>query len=107
MIGLGMAIIYQLRKIFATLVDGNPFLLANAKRMRTIGVLIFGGVLLQLIAGISIGWLIMEKVIVTGVAFSAKGELNMGGIFFGLVMLILAEIFRQGALLKEEQDLTV
>jgi hypothetical protein len=107
MIGLGMAIIYQLRKIFATLTVGNPFVLENSKRMRKIGLLIFGGVLVELIAGSVIGKLIMDNVLIRGVTFSVKGSLNIGGIFFGLVILVLAEIFRQGALLKDEQDLTI
>lgn len=107
MLGLGMAILNQLRKIFATLTEGNPFLLENTRRVRKIGLLIFAGVLVKLIAGTVIGKVIMENVVVPGVIFKIKGNLNLGGVFIGLVMLILAEIFRQGALLKEEQDLTV
>lgn len=107
MMGLGMAILNQLRKIFATLTAGNPFLLENTKRVRKIGLLIFAGEFVKLIAGTVIGKIVMDNVVVPGVVFKIKGNLNLGGIFIGLVMLILAEIFRQGALLKEEQDLTV
>jgi hypothetical protein len=107
MIGLGMSVLYQLRKIFATLVTGNPFVLENAQRIRKIGLLIFGGVFVELIAGSVIGKLIMDNVMVKGVAFNVKGSLNIGGIFIGLVILVLAEIFRQGAILKNEQELTI
>lgn len=107
MLSFGMTIVYQLRKIFATLVTGNPFLLENAKRIRNIGLIIFGGVILEFIVGLVLGIMIMENVIIEGVIFSAKGKLDAAGIFIGLVMLVLAEIFRQGALLKEEQELTI
>ncbi len=107
MISLGMAIIYQLRKIFATLAAGTPFVLENANRIRKIGLLIFGGVVAQFVAGLFLSRAIMENVIIKGTIFTAKSGLNGGAIFIGLVILILAEIFRQGALLKEEQDLTI
>lgn len=107
MIGLGMGILFQVRKIFATLAAGNPFSLENANRMKKIGLLIFGCVAVELVTGTVMGLLIMENVIVPGVRFSVKGGLDLGGIFFGLVMLILGEIFRQGALLQQEQDLTI
>lgn len=107
MFGLGLTILYQLRKIFATLAAGNPFLLENAKRIRAIGLLIFSGVIVELVCGNVLGKLFMDNISVKGVEFSVKGGINLGGIFIGLVMLILAEIFRQGALLREEQDLTV
>ncbi len=107
MLGLGMGILFQLRKIFDTLAAGNPFVLENAMRIRKIAGFIFGGVFVQFVAGTVIGQLIMANVAVDGIAFILKGSLRLKEIFLGLVMLILAEIFRQGALLKEEQDLTI
>lgn len=107
MLGLGMTIIYQLRKIFATLAVGNPFVIQNAKRIRIIGLIILGGAFVKLFADLAMGYVLMKNLIVKGVTFSAKADLNVGAIFVSLVILIIAEIFHQGALLKDEHDLTI
>ncbi|HBE80845.1 MAG TPA: hypothetical protein DDW65_24125 [Firmicutes bacterium] len=107
MVGLGMAIIYQLRKILTTLEAGTPFVIENVNRIRKIGLLIFGGIVAQFIAGLFLGRAIMENVIVKGTIFTAKSGFNGDTIFIALVILVIAEIFRQGTLLKEEHDLTI
>lgn len=107
MMSLGLSIIYQLKKIFATLTTGSPFIIENAKRIQRIAFLIFSGAVVELIAGRILGYIVAENVIVKGVTFIVKNKPNMGAIFLGLVILVLAEIFRQGAVLKEEQDLTI
>ncbi|TCL76250.1 DUF2975 family protein [Hydrogenispora ethanolica] len=107
MLCLGLGILQQVRRIFATLAAGSPFGLENARRISRIGLLIFAGAGVQFLSGLVLGWLVMENVTVPGVVFHGKGNLNIGGIFMGLVLLVLAEIFRQGALLQAEQDLTI
>jgi hypothetical protein len=107
MVGVGMAIIYQLRKILTTLEAGTPFVLQNVNRIRKIGLLIFGGIVAQFIAGLFLGRAIMENVIVKGTIFTAKSGFNGDAIFIALVILVIAEIVRQGTLLKEEHDLTI
>lgn len=107
MMSLGLAIIFQLKKIFATLAAGSPFVLENAKRMQRIAIIIFSSAMVQIIAARVIGHVVINNVMVKGVAFTVSGKPNLGALFFGLVILVLAEIFRQGALLKDEQDLTI
>ncbi|MGE5549600.1 MAG: DUF2975 domain-containing protein [Bacteroidota bacterium] len=101
------AIVHQLRKVFATLRAGTPFNLENAKRIRAIGLICIGGSFLQSLVSFLVGYLLMNNVIIKGVEVNAKGGSFMGGIFIGLVILVLAEIFRHGAALQEEQNLTV
>lgn len=107
MLGLGMGIVFQIQKIFKTLAAGNPFILENAKRLKKISLFIFSGVFFQFITGSVMERLIVSNVKVEGVVFSVKQSVNIGGILIGLMILVLAEIFRQGTLLKEEQDLTI
>lgn len=107
MMSLGLAIIYQLKKIFATLAAGSPFILENAKRIQQIAVLIFSGAIFQLFAAQLMGRVFVGSVFVEGVTFIVDAKPNLGALFLGLVILVLAEVFRQGAQLKEEQDLTI
>jgi len=42
-----------------------------------------------------------------GLRFVASRDLSVAGIFSGLVILVIAEVFREGTRLDEEQSLTV
>ncbi|MGE5551284.1 MAG: DUF2975 domain-containing protein [Bacteroidota bacterium] len=101
------AVIYQMRRIFATLKRGTPFTMENARRIRIIGLVIIGGSLLQSLATSGVGYLMMQNIIIEGVELHAKLGAGASSILIGLVILILAEIFRYGASLQEDQDLTV
>ncbi len=43
----------------------------------------------------------------TGVTLQADFAVDLSTVFGGLVLLVIAEVFRTGALMKEEQDLTI
>lgn len=107
MISIGLAIIYQLKKIFASLAAGSPFILENTKRIQRIALFIFSGAAIQFVAGQIIGKVLEANVVIKDVSFIVSRKPNLAALFFGLVILVLAEIFRQGATLKEEQDLTI
>ena len=49
----------------------------------------------------------MHNLVIQGVELNVKSSFHLSGIFIGLVILVLAEIFRHGAALQEEQNLTV
>ncbi len=105
--GISLVVTYQLRKIFATLTDTHLFVVGNVYRLRTIAFI--------LMAFSPISWLLSlftNEYVRTH--FSAKGnalnfhyELDFNAILTGLVLLVIAEVFKEGVQLKEEQDLTI
>ncbi len=104
---LTLMFLHHLRRIFERVRSGAPFDVTNGTRLRWLGILALALALLkgvsELVTSMAIrGRLIGERVEVP-LGLSIDGSL----VFFGLVLLALAEIFRRGAELEEEQSLTV
>lgn len=97
-----MLILRSLRRIFRTLTMGDPFHPANVRRLRQIGLIlavVTGGV-----------WLAQGFV----AARLAPGVMDPQGlgelltpIFSVLIVFVLAEVFREGARLRRESELTI
>lgn len=100
--GSFLLILGHLRKIFRTLTIGDPFQPANVRRLRQIGLIlavVTGGV-----------WLVQGMVATR----FAPGVMDPQGIselltpiFSVLVVFVLAEVFREGARLRRESELTI
>ncbi len=93
-------VIHRLRQIFATLTAGDPFHPDNVTRLRLIGLML---VTLELTGyAISAGqvWLFPG---------GAKEEtvFSLSSWFSILVVFVLAEVFREGARLRREAELTI
>ena len=108
-IGLGAASLYmalvlvivgRLRRIFATLTAGDPFQPENIRRLRVIGVTL---TLLEIghypLAALY-GWIAPHEA-------DAHASLNPTAWFAVLVVFVLAEVFREGARLRREAELTI
>jgi len=94
-------ILRNLRKIFRTLTLGDPFQPDNVRRLRQIGV-----ILAVVTGGVFIAQMLMARV--------APGVLSPQGfsdlltpVFSVLVVFVLAEVFREGARLRRESELTI
>lgn len=107
LLAIGLLVIYQLRKIFNTLVDGTPFTIDNVRRIRFIGAAVIAGTLLKGLLHTLIGIYFSNVIQLPGLELNANVKIDFIGIFLGLVILVLAEVFRHGARLQEDQDLTV
>ena len=97
-----MLILRSLRKIFRTLTIGDPFHPDNVRRLRQIGVIlavVTGGV-----------WVVQGAVasrLAPGVMDpQGFGEL-LTPLFSVLIVFVLAEVFREGARLRRESELTI
>lgn len=94
-----LVIIGALRRIFVTLTAGDPFQPENVNRLRLIGVML---ATLELgryaIVGIS-AWL-------PGVR-DWRPTFSLTAWFSVLVVFVLAEVFREGARLRREAELTI
>ncbi|MCG8443861.1 MAG: DUF2975 domain-containing protein [Caulobacterales bacterium] len=107
--GIGLAAIYividRLRRIFATLSDGDPFVPENADHLRVIAVVIavFEAARYLVGGGAALAaWLTKS-----GDVFTGRIDLNPSVWFAVLVIFVLAEVFREGARMRAEQQLTI
>ena len=94
-------ILRNLRKIVRTLTLGDPFQPDNVRRLRQVGV-----ILAVVTGGVFIAQMMMARV--------APGVLSPQGfsdlltpVFSVLVVFVLAEVFREGARLRRESELTI
>lgn len=95
-----LIIVGRLRRIFVTLTAGDPFHPDNVRRLRVVG-LVLGGLELGRYAfwGLA-AWLAPGS-------NRIDGGVNLTAWFSVLVVLVLAEIFREGARLRREAELTI
>ena len=97
-----MLILRSLRRIFRTLTMGDPFHPDNVRRLRQIGL-----ILAVVNGGVWIARFLVSARLAPGVMESqGLGDL-MTPIFSILVVLVLAEVFREGARLRHESELTI
>jgi hypothetical protein len=102
-------ILHFLRKIVGSISAGEAFSAVNAGRLRWVG----GLLILEAIFGPGAA-VIVSKVALHGLDFTG-GELTVnwfrdfgeGGFVSGWIILVLSEVFRQGAEMKREQSLTI
>lgn len=101
-VGAFTLILRSLRLIFRTLTQGDPFHPQNVARLRQVGVIlavVTGGVwFLQGMAAARLAPGILEA--------QGPAELLTPG-FSVLVVFVLAEVFREGARLRRESELTI
>lgn len=96
-----LLIVEKLRRVFATLTIGEPFQPDNIRRLRAIGFTLAG---LELLAYLGrIGAYHMADVRLSRPDYWP----NFTAWFAVLVVFVLAEVFREGARLRQEADLTI
>lgn len=110
---LSLGIVYFLRKMAATLKAEGPFTGENARRLRWIAILIIGlGLAERLFTWIHYR-LLVSKVELAGIKMhmSRLSDLTFGMpwdfLTAGILVLLLAEVFRMGVEMQDEQKLTV
>lgn len=96
-----VAIVGRLRRIFATLIAGDPFHPDNVRRLRVIGVVLAALLLLGYVVPLLMNLFFPDTT--DGESFS----FNPTAWFAVLVVFVLAEVFREGARLRHEAELTI
>ena len=94
-------IVGRLRQIFATLTRGDPFQPLNVQRLRVIGVTLIALECWNLFVPP-----LLRRVLPGELGDSERG-LSLTGAFSILVVFVLAEVFREGARLRREAELTI
>ena len=97
----------QLRLVFRSLSQGRPFVPENAGRLRVVGFAFIVGELAR--AALVYFWSYYTSLHFTanGLRFIASTDLNGTTIIGGLCILVIAEVFREGTRLHEDQSLTI
>jgi hypothetical protein len=102
-----LVIVFHLRRLFQNFTSGEPFSANNAKHLRVIWITmlvlelsryLIGGVITALVAAFG-------RPEVTRVEI--KDPINFMTWGAILILIVLAEVFREGTRLKEEQELTI
>jgi len=106
-LALAMWVLSQLRAVFRTLRDGQPFVPANSTRMRRIAWAVIIGEIARTAVVLFENYYVMTHFQADGLRFYAHSEFNVYAIINGLIILVIAEVFRAGTRLDEEQSLTV
>ena len=96
-----------LQGLLRTVRDGHPFVAANARRVRTIGWLVIGGEIARAVIVFVENEYASRYFSVEGLHFTTHADFSVSAIVEGLIILVIAEVFRAGTRLDEEQSLTV
>jgi hypothetical protein len=107
MFALALFVVGQLRAVFRTLRDGRPFVPANATRIRWIAIAVIAGELGRAVVMYSSNSYVMTHFSANGLRFDARPDFNVFTIIYGLIILAIAEVFRAGTRLDEDQSLTI
>jgi len=103
-LGVVLFVLNRMRTIFRTLRDQDPFVALNASRIRMIGIVLVLGALASTGLG---GWYaerVTREITVGGLTLNADWSVNTWAIFSGLILLMLAEVFRLGADMKGDLE---
>ena len=102
--GAAALVLYKLRKIFRRLIQGRPFLPENAKNLRFIGVAVIVG---ELVWASFVYWstrIVVNDFTASGVTLHTDFPVRVPVILAGLTLLIVAEVFREGAQMKADLE---
>ena len=99
----------KMRKLFTSLAEGNTFTQKNAERIRKIGYAFIGyhtvyPVLQYFGSRIMLGDIALN---VPGIQLYPAFELNIGGVFAGLAIIVLSGVLREAVSIHQEQELTI
>jgi hypothetical protein len=97
----------QLRHIFRSLSRGLLFIPENARRVRWVGFAVIFGELARAALVYFSSYYTSQHFTANGLRFVASTDLNFITIVSGLAILVIAEVFREGTRLHEEQSLTI
>ncbi len=100
-VGVVLFMVGRLRRIFSTLTAGDPFDPDNVRRLRQIGFALAALELVTYAINLVARWAFSD------VLRSSRFPFNPTTWFAVLVVFVLAEVFREGARLRSEAELTV
>ncbi len=100
-VGVLLVIFFRLRQVFATLILGDPFRPENVGRLRIVALGLIALEVAGYLVRLALLWAIPDR------DDSADFSINFSGWFAILVVFVLAEVFREGARLRRDAELTI
>lgn len=101
-------IIRMLAGIFSDLVENEPFSSENHRRVRTIGLMVIGLTIFSAAARLTCCLMIPAgSLAALGLRLTFNPLRSLPGLLIGFILIALAEVFRVGAALRQEQEQTV
>jgi len=106
-LAIALWVLTQLRAVFRSLRDGHPFVAANATRIRWIGYAVIIGEVTRSLVTFGANSYARSHFGVDGLRFDTWPMVNVYAFIYGLIILVIAEVFRAGTRLDEDQSLTI
>jgi hypothetical protein len=106
-LALGLWVLGQLRGLFGTLRDGQPFVPPNATRVRRIAWAVIFGELARSAVMFFENYYAMTHFSAVGLSFDAWPHLNVFAIIDGLIILVIEEVILEATPLDEDRSLTI
>lgn len=100
-------VVAQLRHVFRSLSQGLLFIPENAQRIRWVGYAVILSELIRVALGFYGSYYTSQHFTANGLRFVSSVDVNGMTIIGGLAILVIAEVFREGTRLREEQSLTI
>jgi hypothetical protein len=97
----------QLHRVFGTLRTRQPFIHANAGRLRWVAASVFAGELLRASLVAFNQFYAKSHFTATGLLFDWSFNIDFFAVVLGLIILAIAEVFAAGTRLSEDQALTI
>ena len=107
MLGVVLYVLGQLHAVFLTLRAGKPFVPINAVRIRRIAYALIAGEAARSAVVLVANRYAMTHFAADGLRFEAPFDISVLTIVQGLIILVIAEVFRTGTRLDEDQSLTI
>jgi hypothetical protein len=104
-----LAVVWRLKRLFRNFTSGEPFSTDNARHMRAIWITLVGVELARYAIMGVLGVILLSAGTPEGVSFDFRFSLtnNLTSWLLILILIVLAEVFREGARLREEEKLTI
>jgi hypothetical protein len=97
-------VLFRFRRIFQRLRQGRPFLVENARDFRFIGATIVAGELAVATLQYSSMRLVAGELSSPQLTFLAPFSVSLPVIFTGLMVLVIAEVFREGSQMRADLE---
>lgn len=106
-LGIVLMAVRQLRALVADAAAGTPFAERSPQRIRLIGIAVIVADLARGMAGLAGSAWVRSHVALPGASVRLDFPLDAWTLCAGLLLVLLAEVFRVGAALQRDHDLTI
>jgi hypothetical protein len=106
-LGGGLIIVGRLRRLFDSFTSGEPFRRENATHLRVIWITMLAIEIARYTLMAMIGALFATMGTPAGAEANFNINIDLSTWMSIAILIVLAEVFREGARLKEEQELTI